>query len=365
MPEAKGDRSFRLVGSAVGMGLQLRRAVVKEGLSLLTTATVEFLSKDRALELKKLVGTRMEIEIDLDGSAKRTFGGIIVSAEYRGIHRGFGRYVAEVRPWLWLLTLRRECRVFQGKKTPEIVQEILAQYGFSSNLRNRLSGTYEPREFCLQYRETDLDFLSRLMEEEGIYFYFTHESGQDKIVLADAVSGHDPMPGDAVLDYMEHIGSFDRSKDHVFELTAAEGVTTGKVVLTDYNFEAPTAEVLGTGAIPKGDHSYTQNEVYLHPGHFRNTGIGTQYAKVRMEAEAVRHKAWQAVGNIRALGRGRPSRCRGIRRPRAKAISSSPGPATGFRWTRTILPRARSGRFWATGWISARSAPITIASSSR
>ena len=281
--------------------MQFKCAIIEEGLSELSCARVELLSKNRAVVLQSLVGEQLEVTIPGDDAVGRRFIGTCVSAEYLGRYRDWGRYVVEVRPKLWFLTQGRQCRVFQDMSVPDIVKQIIDDYGFSDFFVRKLSGTYANRDFCLQYRETDLDFIKRLMEEEGIYFFFQHRGKSEAFVLADGASAHETIRGISTLEYFDALDSFDRSREHLSEIVAKEGVTTGKVTLSDYNFEKSIPKLVATKQMPKGKHGKTGIEIYDYPGHFRTEALGRERARVRMEAEAIKHVTWQAVGNIKRL----------------------------------------------------------------
>ncbi|MDT8857520.1 type VI secretion system tip protein TssI/VgrG [Paracoccaceae bacterium Fryx2] len=298
------NRSIRMSGSYGPTDLRLKCAVVEEGMNRVVATTLEFLSKDKALDLKTVVGAQMDIEVDAADDQKRWFRGMCISAQTLGTYQGYGHYTAEVRSWNWFLTRSRECRVFQDKSTVDIIQSVLGDHGFSALLQKKLSETYPPRAFCLQYRETDLDFLTRLMEEEGIYCYFIHSGSREKLVLADAIAAHEPVPGAAQIEYFEPDTDYRRTKDHIFQWVASENATTGRVTLTDYDFERPKLDLKMSKSMPKGTHGETGHEHYDHPGHYRDADPGERYTRVRIEAEAIRHKLWQGVGNVRMMGIG-------------------------------------------------------------
>ena len=284
--------------------MQLKCAIVEEGLSELTCARVELLAKDRAIPLQSLVGEPLELTVSGRDGEQRMFKGTCVSAEYLGRFRDWGRYLVEVRPKLWFLSRGQQCRVYQDKNVPDIVQSIFADYGLSAFFKKKLSATYAVRDICVQYRETDLDFVKRLLEEEGIYFFFTHAGEAETFVLADGATAHEPMPGDPVIEYHEPQDSFDPSKEHFAEVVAKEAATTGKVTLTDYNFEKSATKLKATRDMIKGKHGQNAIEKYDYPGHFRTDPLGVDRVKVRIEAEAVKHVTWTAVGNIVRLGSG-------------------------------------------------------------
>ena len=295
---------IRMEGTYPGTDLFLIAASVEEGLSQLTRTTIEFTCKNRELDLETIVGTQMRILLEADVHDLRVFPGTCISVEYLGASDGPGHFRAEIRPWLWFLTRTRDCRVFQEKSTVDIIEDVLGGYGFSGDVDNRLSGTYDPRTYIVQYRETDYAFLSRLMEEDGIYFYFVEDGGKEKMVLADGTGAHPAAPGLSVLPFQAVGGAAYVQREHVRDWKSAERVVSGKVTLRDYDFERPTADMMPATVIPKGAHSLNDREIYDHPGHYRTDGMGDTRARVRMEAEAVRHKTASGVATATNLGVG-------------------------------------------------------------
>lgn len=294
-------------GSYSVRDLFMKRAIVREGFSTLTETTIEFQSKNKSVKLQDLVGKTMKLHVQTAAETEHVFSGLCVSVENMGFRDGYGTYVAEVRPWLWLLTRTTDCRVFQEKTAVEIIKQIFSDHGFS-DFKDKLSESYETREYCVQYRESDYDFICRLMEEEGIYFYFDSASDANKpeqLILCDGISAHAPATGHANIEFHARDDNDRRRGDHISELAMAENLTTGKVTLNDFDFLTPTADLKTNSAIPKGSHSHKSFEFYDYPGHYRkNTGLGNKQARVRMEAEAIRHKCWRGASNVRTLGTG-------------------------------------------------------------
>ena len=217
-------------------GTSLRFAVVREGLSRLTETEIMVFSETEDVDLSKLVGRRTCIHLKTEGDKERMFSGICISAEYSGFKSGHHVYIMHLRPWLWLLTLAEDCRIFQQKSAVEIIKDVLKQHGFS-DIDDKLKDTYEKRDYCVQYRETDYAFLCRLMEEEGIYFRFSNADGSttaEDLVLCDGISAHDTIPGhpdvgfhrlgEAPIDY----------EDHVSDWARVDNLTTGKVSKASY-----------------------------------------------------------------------------------------------------------------------------------
>lgn len=294
-------------GSYSVRDLLLKRAIVREGLSKLTETTVEFQSKNKAIKLEDIVGQTMNLHVQTEDQTDQKFSGLCISVENMGFRDGYGLYVAEVRPWFWLLTRTTDSRVFQELSAVDVIKQIFSENGFS-DFRDRLSESYEVRDYCLQYRETDYDFICRLMEEEGIYFYFDSTSDKnaaEKLVLCDGMSGHSPVNGKSQIEFHARDDRDRRREDHISEWAHEEVLTTGKVTLNDFDFLSPAADLKVKNAIPKGSHSHKDYEFYDYQGHYRkDTGLGNKRVRVQMEAEAIRHKRWRGAGSLRTLGTG-------------------------------------------------------------
>lgn len=298
------NRQVWMEGEYSSKPVNLKNARVIEGLSTLTETTIEFLSSNDALDMQDMLGKTIHLGMKDQDDADRFFSGTCTSVEYVGLYQGLSHFVAEVRPFLWFLTRTQENRIFQEKTVVDIIQEVLEDYGFWSDVEKKLSATYKKRVYCVQYRETDFDFLCRLMEEEGIYYFFVQDGKKLKMVLADSISAHKPTPGQAEFEFFFKEAEYRRRSDHIFDFSEATGVTTGKITLNDYDFEAPKSDKRTVKAIPKGMHKHKSYEHYRYPGHSRIEGTGDEFTKIRMEAEAVRHKLSRGVGNIRVLGVG-------------------------------------------------------------
>ena len=283
----------------------VKSAEIVEAISSLSEITIEFLSPDKNLELAKVVGKSMTISIETKSETFRDFVGVCVEAEYLGLYHGYGLYTAQVRPWLWFLTLASDNRIFQDLNVEDIIKKVFSDHGFS-DFQVKKSATYDPRPYTVQYRETDFDFISRLMEEEGLYYFSTYENGKEKLILGDGTGAHAPVPdlegGKIEFHYRET--DYRRRKDHIFEWQGSESVRPGKVSLSDYNFEKPKASQLVTVMIPKGTHAHKGYERYRTPGHHRETPLGNKFARVEMEQYAVKHETRHAVGNLRTLAVG-------------------------------------------------------------
>ncbi len=296
-----------MTGSYSVKDLLFKRAEVREKLSMLTETTVEFLSKKTNVKLEDLLGKNMTIHVQTEGHKERLFTGTITSVEGLGFRDGYSHFVAELRPWYWMLTRTRDSRIFQDKSVIDIMKEVFGDHGFGE-FKDSTKATYKKRDYCVQYRESDFDFLNRLFEEEGIYYFFDHagsDKKSEKLVLADGVSAHSPVPEKSKLDFYARDASAARRGDHVAEWARQEYVQTGKVTLQDFDFLSPSADLKTSNAIKHGKHSHNKYEAYDYPGHYRkDTGLGNSRARVRMESEAVQHALWRGAATVRTLATG-------------------------------------------------------------
>ncbi len=323
MPAATGGvkailegRKLKMAGPLPENKMFVKAARVQEGLSTITEIAVDFMSPERNLNLADLVGKPITVKMqtgDTDGGGTasgtgtgswREHKGTCIEAQAIGVQQGYGFYALQVRPWIWFLTRTSGCRIFQNINTNDIVKKIFSDRGFADYTFST-SRTPDPRVYCVQYNETDFDFISRLMEEEGIYYYSSVKGGKDHLTLTDGQSGHQPIPGNATVDFEMRLQGMRRSTDHIFDWRSSERVTTGKVTLIDYDFERPKADLKTVKAMPKGSHAHKDYERYGYPGHYRVTALGDYFSRVKMEAQAWPNKVRDAVGVAREIAVGK------------------------------------------------------------
>ncbi|WP_118136830.1 type VI secretion system Vgr family protein [Oceanicella sp. SM1341] len=295
-------RQIRLVLPGTLKGF-LMRAQVDETLGRIPETVIEFMSPDLDLDLSRLVGERLRLEIDAPNDRTRYFQGHCIGAEFLGSHLGRGYFRAEVRPWLWFLTRSSDCRIFQDKTVVEVIRAVFAQHGFS-DYRDTTKHAYPRREYCVQYHETDFAFVSRLMEEEGIYHYFTHEKEREILVLADDTGAHRPLTDNAEIDFQFREEEYRRRDDHVFEWRAADVVQTGRVALQSYDFEKPKSDLKSVKALPRGRHAHRSHELYAYSGRHLDAATGEHRARVLAEGFAARTRRAHGVCNVRQMAAG-------------------------------------------------------------
>lgn len=191
---------------------------------------------------------------------------------------------------------KQDYRIFQRKTTPEMVQEVLGKYGFE--LRLELSKSYRSWEYCVQYRETDANFVMRMLEHEGIWFWFDHKAGSHTLVITDDIGLASPAPGCASLPF-HGAGQGMPNEDFIHDWNAAGAVTSGHYAARDYSFKEASA-LLDTQQQKPAGHSFSNLEVFDYPGGYYQVGEGDAYAQVRMdELHSPHHRC---TGNAAARG---------------------------------------------------------------
>ena len=169
----------------------------REELSRVSEFQLDLLSLKNDINLDQILGKNVTITLALQDDSPRYFNGYVTRFSQGATYGRYRRYHATVHPWLWFLSRTSDCRIFQEMTVPEIVKKVFADHP-TSKIKDELTGSYSTWNYCVQYRETDLNFVCRLLEHEGIYFYFTHEDGHHTMVLADSYSAHEACQGDPV-----------------------------------------------------------------------------------------------------------------------------------------------------------------------
>ena len=207
----------------------------------------------------------------------------------------------EIVPWLWMLTRKADCRIFQKMTAPDVIAKVFKDGGFT-DFKNSLTGSFEELEYCVQYRESDFNFVSRLMQQFGIFYYFEHEESKHTLVMANSPSAHQPCPGQANADYNQVSGGLEDA-DVVSSWQAAQELRTGKYSLDDYNFKTPNVELVSSEPTVFANAN-GKFETYDYPGLFLNKAQGQTAAKIRMQEEEVQHKILCGAGVCRAFAPG-------------------------------------------------------------
>jgi type VI secretion system secreted protein VgrG len=271
-----------------------------EGLSELFDFVVEAWSETE-LDFDQGLGKPASVHIKDKTGTERHFHGILAESVWRGSEGGFERYRLTIRPWLWLLTHTTDCRIFHDMKVPDIIDKVFSEYGFARR-EMKLTEVYPKREYCVQYRESDFDFVSRLMEEEGIYYFFRHQEDEHTLVLADAKSSHAALPKPKVY----YVSIDDRSKrdeDSLSGITVDRRFCSGKVKLEDFDYMKPSTKLTGQYELSR-KHEAGQLERFDYPGRYVDQSVGDRLARVLLEAAQATDKVHHATGDAVGLTPG-------------------------------------------------------------
>ncbi len=301
--------------------LLIEKLSASEGISRPFRFTVKLLANvltgmNQKVTADKLVGKPMTIELELAGGKTRYFSGIVESFTKEGQDDQFAYYRAEVVPWFWLLDLKADCRIFQDQTVLQVIQKILGELEFDKYFRSDLTKTYTTWDYCVQYRETDFAFLSRLMEEEGISYYFEHtEDHQHILVLTDTPDGPKDCPQESSFRFDPEVG-VGEAEDAIRSWETSQKLSSGKWVLRDYHFEMPR----NTLEVPEDSlHVIDENrslDVFDYPGDYAKKfnepaerlaqvrPEGDKLVRLQMEQDEASHIVYDATSYCRAMTSG-------------------------------------------------------------
>lgn len=291
---------FATITTPLGNALRLRSVSGHERLGELFEYDVLLISEDPDIDETKLLGQGATINVSLAEGKTRYFNGLITSFGYVDTHGRYVTYQATLRPWLWLLSQASDCRIFQHMSVPDVVSKVFRDHHFS-DFKLTLNGDYPARDYIVQYRETTLGFVQRLLEQEGIYYYFKHEEKKHSLEIVDAMSAHQTQDGYEKVPFFPP-GSFNE-EDFIEQWSAERCVRTGGYAFTDYDFKKPKAD-LALDLSKPGKYEHADKEFYDYPGGYETVKDGERYVRARAEALQERELEFTGSGNVRGLGAG-------------------------------------------------------------
>jgi type VI secretion system secreted protein VgrG len=274
------ERPFRFTTPLGDDALLLESFTGLERVSTPYRFILQLLSDNPNIDMQALLTKPATLFIKLEDQSERSIHGILNRMKLvESGADGMARYEAEMVPWFWLLTLYSNCRIFQNKSVTDIVEAIFQDRGFH-DYQLKTQATYEPREYCVQYRETDFNFVSRLLEDEGIFYYFEQTADKHTLVLADDKLAFKACPHKPNARYTPSLGGR-LDEDTVLTVEEEHKVTTGIASLADYDFEKPNTRLYATlsGSEPA--------EYYDYPGKYSTLDDGDRYARLRLEEREV------------------------------------------------------------------------------
>ncbi|MCA9561441.1 MAG: type VI secretion system tip protein VgrG [Myxococcales bacterium] len=273
--------------------LLLRSLHGEDRISGLFHYQLELVSEKADVDMAAIVGQPMTACVAHD-SGKYAFNGIVSRFVQAGTNKRFTTYYAELRPWLWMLTLVTDSQIYQEMSVLDIIEKVFGDHGFS-DYSIKAQGSYNPREYCVQFQETCFDFVSRLMEDEGLFYFFEHEEGKHTLVIADDASAHQPRE-DQGPGRVKTQDSTSPGEDIITHLALEQQVTVGGYAMTDYNFERPATDL---GVNVAGEAA--EREIFEYPGGFGVKGDGESRVKVRIEAQELPAKLVRGQSHCRGF----------------------------------------------------------------
>lgn len=299
---AQAGRSIKISTPLKDDALVVSRFTGKEEVSRLFRFELDLRSEHSSLSARDLVGKNVTVSMrDLDGS-DRHFNGFINRFSYHGTDDRSTRYSAEMVPWTWFLTQSSDCLIFQGKTVPEIVEEVFLKHGFTAFEIQNLKEEHRPWEYCVQYRETAFNFVSRLMEHEGIFYFFRHEQGRHVMVLGDQNAAFRFGENREVM-YAAPDGSPD-SRDDLHSWEHRYEYRPGRWVQTDYNFESPSEDLRSDAPTTVSLEKNSNYEMYDFPGEYAQKATGMRDCQYRMEEDEASHDVVVGSGKCRKFVAG-------------------------------------------------------------
>ena len=274
----------------------------REELSRLSEYQLDLLSPKPDIDVDAILGQNVTVKLALPDDSTRHFNGFVTRFSQSGRLGRYYRYAAIVRPWLWFLTRTTDCRIFQEMTVPDIVKQVFEDHE-TADFRFELTGSYRKWVYCVQYRETDFNFISRLLEHEGIYYYVRHAEGHNTIVLTDSTSKHTATPGYETLPFISPAQVVRPGIEHISSWEFSREIQPGAYVHDDYDMERPSVELRTRKTLSRG-YSPSTYEVYDYPGAYLQKSDGEQAADVRINELGTQFETARASTNARGVSAG-------------------------------------------------------------
>jgi type VI secretion system secreted protein VgrG len=278
--------------------LALTRYDGSEALSEPFEYRVECLSQKPVLDYDSAIGSNCCVSLKTPSGLDRHFNGVMTSARFIGSREDLFVHEFLLRPWYWLLTRTSDCRIWHDKTALEIIKEVFRDRDFT-DFDDRTTKNYPKLEYCVQYRECDFTYTSRLMEQHGIYYFFEHSTSRHVMVLADSKASHKDVPGYGKIHYYAGPQSR-RDQEHFNFWTSTRQFRSGKYELDDYDFKKPSKDLTSRKQASSRYRKGTM-EIYDYPGKYVDRDHGELYARVRLEADQSLDRRRHASGNAISL----------------------------------------------------------------
>jgi len=301
VPEKLTQKNRELAIGKTPLGEEVLLLVSMSGtehLGRLFEYRLELVSENAQIKAEDIIGQNVTIRLRLGGNKSRYFNGYINHFTQVTAYGRLAKYQATMVPWLWFLTRTADCRIYQDQKIPDIIKEVFKKHELK-NFEDALSDSYSKKEYCVQYRETDFDFVSRLMEQEGIYYFFKHENGKHNLVLADSPSAHESYPEFDEIEYHAADKGI-KTEGCISDWLVETHLQPVSYALNDFDFK-DTKKALEVRAKVSRKHAAADFEVYDYPGKYTESGDGDGYARKRIEEIQAQFEVATADSDCRGI----------------------------------------------------------------
>ncbi len=301
MSYSQQDRDLS-VSTPLGDDVLLLRAMRgRERISEPFRYELDLLSEQVDIDYDALLGQSVTVKVLRPDGGTRWFNGLVSQFSQVGFQHDLVAYKAVLVPWLWFLTRTADCRIYQQQTTPEIVKAVFRELGFS-DFEENLNGSYRTWGFRVQYRESAFAFVSRLLEQAGIYYFFKHSDGKHTLVLADNPAAHETVSGYGTIPYHPPSQGLGEQED-ITDWRARQRARSGAYTLTDYDFMSPGTDLTATRSDPKA-HDLADFELFDYPGEYYSQDDGETYARLRLESVQADCATFEATTFARGPGTG-------------------------------------------------------------
>ncbi|CAM2197057.1 type VI secretion system secreted protein VgrG [Paraburkholderia kururiensis] len=270
----------------------------REAISELFRFDLRMHSTNKVLDPEQIVGKSVTVTLEDQTGVVRHFNGMVTRFAHAGADVQYGFYSAELAPRLWLLTLGQDRVIWQNQTALDIIKSVLGTFGVAFQDRTKRSSAYGTREYCVQYDESAFRFISRLMEEEGIFYFFTFADGAHTMVLADDASAHDETPAGELYFAPDASVSSDAKRLDFFAMS--RGVVAGEHIVSDYDYTTP--ETMLSSA--KASSNLPTGTRFTFPGRVATAGQATHLSTTQLEAHNVTQQTGQGAGRYYGLAAG-------------------------------------------------------------
>ncbi|WP_133752981.1 type VI secretion system tip protein TssI/VgrG [Pseudomonas sp. LP_7_YM] len=306
MLSPQNRRLFKLntFGSGDEGDMLLEHFSGSEGLSRLFELELALLSQKPDVKLKSFIGRRATIEIELADGSIRYVNGYINRLSSQGSDGGMSRYSAVLGPWLWMLTCRFDTRIFQDKTVEDVAREVFHSYGAMPKFEFRLSKTLKNHSYITQYRESDFNFVQRLLESEGVFYYFEHTAESHVMILVDDSSKLSPLAEQPQIRF--HTASVTETADSITQWNATRQLQSGQIAVRTFDYRQPKNSLPVTMQSMNQQGDVESFEIYDFPGHYShgNYDDGEALVRNRIEALELLGKTFYGASNCRAMKPG-------------------------------------------------------------